>query len=569
MLKYLHIKQFALAEDLSVEFEPGLNILTGETGAGKSILVGAIAAVLGGRVFTEIVRTGADKAIVEAIFDISQLPAVQEFLNARGLPVQDELFLRREISVRGATRAFINDSPVTISTLAELGNDLVDIHGQHEHQSLLRRDTHRYFLDAYGRLQPILEDLAQKYERVRQVDEQLQALTRKQQELEEKYELYTFQLQEIEAANLVPGELEQLEEERRLLMNSEKLFELAGRLRTIFNGEGVNLLEMIGEVDRGLKELGEFSRELASLYQEFASARIVMEEAARSIEEFQNTLEFDPARLEEIESRINQIRLLQKKYGHSIDDILAYRDRIKAELALRENFAFEIERLEEAFRQALEAYREAALEVSRQRRKVAQQMEQQVQQQLELLGMPRTRFQVQIQWQENPHGLLEIGGKRYEADALGLDQIEFYISPNPGEDFKPLSKIASGGEISRIMLALKSILAEIDQIPTLIFDEIDVGVSGRIARAVGRSIQQLARSHQIICITHLPQIASHGKTHFVVEKYVDGERTFTRVVRLSDEKRVGEIAKLISGERVTETALASARQLIEEANLEQ
>ena len=568
MLKYLHIKQFALAEDLTVEFEPGLNILTGETGAGKSILVGAIAAVLGGRVFTEIVRTGADKAVVEAIFDISQLPAIREFLNARGLPVQDELFLRREIAARGATRAFINDSPVTISTLAELGNGLVDIHGQHEHQSLLRRDTHRYFLDAYGRLQPILEVLAQKYEQVKQIAAQFQALRRKQRELEEKYDLYTFQLQEIEAADLVPGELEQLEEERRLLMNSEKLFERAARLRTIFNGEGMNLLEMIGEVDRGLKALSEFSRELANLYQEFTSARIVMEETARSIEEFQNTLEFDPARLEEMESRINQIRMLQKKYGTSVEEILAYRDRIQAELMLRENFAFEIKRLEETFRQALEVFRATALEVSGRRQQVARQMEQQVQQQLALLGMPRTRFQVKIQWQENPEGVLEIEGKRYHADTLGLDQIEFYISPNPGEDFKPLTKIASGGEISRVMLALKRILAEIDQIPTLIFDEIDVGVSGRIARAVGRSILQLARSHQIICITHLPQIASHGRTHFVVEKYVDGERTFTRVVRLSEEKRVGEIAKLISGDRITETALASARQLIEEANLE-
>ncbi len=352
-------------------------------------------------------------------------------------------------------------------------------------------------------------------------------------------------------------------------MNSEKLYEIAGRLLEIFNGDTLSVLEMMGEVDRGLQELGGYSRDLAGLHQEFRSARIVLEETARSIEAFQNTLEFDPNRLEEIEARLNQIRLLQKKYGPTIEEVLSYRDTIQSRLALRENFVFEIERVQKEYQRALQQYREEALQLSRRRHQVAREMEQQVQQQLALLGMPRTRFRVQIHWQENPSGLLEVEGKRYDADELGLEDVEFHISPNPGEDFKPLNKIASGGEISRIMLALKSILVEIDRIPTLIFDEIDVGVSGRIARAVGRSIQQLARSHQVICITHLPQIASHGKTHFVVEKYVDGQRTFTRVVRLSDENRISEIAKLISGERVTETALASARQLIEEANPEE
>lgn len=564
MLKLLQVRHFALAEDLRIEFRPGLNILTGETGAGKSILVGAIAAVLGGRVFTEVVRTGFDKAVVEAVFDISPLPRLQTLLKKKGIGSGSELFLRREISTRGNTRAFINDSPVTIATLSEIGDYLVDIHGQHEHQSLLNEDTHRYFLDSFGKLQKGLKEVSKQYGKLKELQNQLTALQAKQQELAEKYDLYSFQMAEIDRAELYPGEDSKLEEERKLLLNSEKLFGLCSEILQIFNEGEVNLTHLVNEANSRLQELSDFSAELGQLFREFDSARIVVGETGRTVEEFQTRLEHNPQRLEEIEDRLNHISLLKKKYGVTIAEILNYRDKIAQDLAGLENFEFELGKLQQEYQSQLEVYKEAAMRLSNQRQEAAKKMEKVVQEQLNFLGMPKTRFEVRFSLQEDPNGLILLDGKQYYADQNGMDKIAFYISPNPGEDFKPLSKIASGGEISRIMLALKSILAEIDKIPTLIFDEIDLGVSGRVAQSVGRSIARLSGFHQVLCITHLPQIASQGQSHFTVEKYVEDSRTFTRVIPLDESERIEEIARLMSGEKITENVRESARQLIEE-----
>jgi DNA repair protein RecN (Recombination protein N) len=565
MLRLLQIKNFALAEDLQIEFQPGLNILTGETGTGKSILVGAISAVLGSRVFTEVVRTGFEKATVDAIFDTSQLLQLQPKLEEMGIEFGDGLFLRREISTKGSTRAFINNSPVNITTLAEIGDYLVDIHGQHEHQTLLKQEVHRFFLDSFGKLQPILNKLSALYDELKKIQAQLTGLQEKQKELAEKYDLYNFQINEIDKSDLVAGEDAKLDEERKLLVNSEKLCETSSQILQIFNEGDGNLVELINNANSRLKDLSEFSENLKRLFNEFDSARIVVSEAGRAIEEFQSHLEFDPQRLEEIEGRLNHINQLKKKYScTTIEEILQRREQIAAEISSHENFEFEIGKLQQSYQKILESYTEVALQLSKERRKAATKMEQIVQQQLDLLGMPKTHFQVRFELVEEINGLILLDGKTYYADQFGMDKIEFYISPNPGEDFKPLSKIASGGEISRIMLALKSILAEIDQIPTLIFDEIDIGVSGRIAQAVGRSIANLSNFHQILCITHLPQIASQGEHHFTVEKFVSENRTFTAVKLLSAEQRIEEIARLMSGEKITETVLESAHQLIKE-----
>ncbi len=564
MLKELHIRNWALAENLQIEFKPHLNILTGETGAGKSILVAAIAAVLGGRVFTEVVRTGFDRAFVEAIFDISRLPVVQQILATLGIESGPELLIRREISTKSSSRAFVNDTPVTVSTLAEIGDHLVDIHGQHEHQSLLRRETHRQFLDALGRLDRPLAAVAKKFARVKESEKALSELQRRQKELSTQLDFFEFQFHEISNANLIPGEDETLEEERKVLNNVEKLNELSAQLTTIFSGEDMNLLEGLSRAAMLLRELSRYTTEMQKLSEEFASAMVILEETARNIEEFQNNLEFDPRRLEEVETRLHQIDRLKKKYGGSISEILAYQQKLAAELDLQHNFDFEIQKLQKQYEQVVAEYSEAAGALSAARREVAAQMEQRVAEQLTLLGMPHMRFRVALERQADPKGIFVEGGERFFGDESGVDQVEFYISPNPGEDFKPLQKIASGGEISRIMLALKTILAEIDNIPSLIFDEIDAGVSGRIAQAVGRSIANLARSHQILCITHLPQIASQGNAHFSVEKFVQDGRTFTRIIPLSEEQRVQAVARLIAGETLTDTVLDSARQLIEE-----
>lgn len=566
MLKHIHIRNFALAENLAIDFNPGLNIITGETGAGKSILVGAISAVLGGRVYTEVVRTGADRATVEAIFDIRNLPRIRKILSEKGLEENSELFIRREIYLKGNSRAFINDTPVTAGTVAEIGDHLIDIHGQNQHQSLLRRETHRFFLDAFGQLATPLQETAEKYRELQAALRRLRELTDLQKELDEKYELYRFQSEEISKAALQPGEDIKLAAERKLLQNTEKIFSLSRAFDQLVNGaEETNFQARMGQALHLLRELAEFSPSLENIAREFASAKIVVEESSRSVEEFQNTLEHDPARLEEIEQRLAEISSLKKKYGNSIEAILEYYEKVTSELQLRENFEFELGKLQSACQNATEIYSRSALALSKARKKIAKKLESLVIDHLHTIGMPKTRFRVNLDWVVDPAGSFLFEQKNYLADENGADQVEFYISPNPGEDFKPLARIASGGEISRIMLALKNILAEVDRIPLLIFDEIDSGVSGQIALAVGRSIGNLAGSHQIICITHLPQIASFGNSHFRVEKFVQNGRTFTRVDLLSADQRIEEIARLMGGREMSPEILQGAQQLIREA----
>lgn len=564
MLKSLQIRNFALAENLQIEFLPGLNIITGETGTGKSILVGAISALLGGRVYTEVVRTGADRALVEAVLDVRKLPRLRKFLDERGIDVEEELFIRREISVKSSSRAFINDSPVTISTLAELGNFLIDVHGQHEHQSLLRKETHRHFLDALGQSEQYLQNTAKAYRTVREIQKELKGLAEKQAELSSQAELHRFQLQEIVGAELQADEEEGLLDEKKVLGNMEKLFSLSTQLSALFDGEDHQILADIASAEELLKGLGNFSKEMEKLSGEFSSARIIIEETARSVEAYQSQLEFDPQRLEVVEARLNEINQLKKKYGATIADILAYQEEIEKQLSLQENFEFEIEKLNQSLNAALDKYREEAQALSNHRQTIATGMEKKVQELLALVGMPNMRFQASLTRQEAAEGIFREGDSRYAGDEYGVDLVEFFISPNPGEDFKPLSKIASGGEMSRIMLALKSILAEIDEVPTLVFDEIDAGISGRIAQAVGRNIYKLSKSHQILCITHLPQIASYGESHFAVEKFVEEGRTFTSITPLEADRRVEEVARLMAGENISNTVLDSARQLIAE-----
>ncbi len=564
MIRQLNIRNFALAENLKITFRDGLNILTGETGAGKSILVNAIGAVLGERVYTEVVRTGFDKAVVEAAFDISESEEIKALLEEKGLECSDDLLLRREISTKSSSRAFVNDSQVTVATLSSIGNLLMDIHGQHEHQTLLRKETHRPFLDAFARLGTALERLSTAYETATDSGKALRKLRQQQSELEEKHELFSFQNKEIEEAALEEGEEENLVAERKLLSNSEKIFSLTSQLTQIFSEDEVNLLQLSGEATQALESIGEYTTELGKLFEEFKGARIVLEEAARQVESFQNSLEFNPERLETVESRLNQISQLKKKYGASIAEVLAYQQEIQASLRLKENYDDEIVRLEKQFEADVATYCQEAERVSAARGKAASKMQGLVQEQLEKLGMSRMRFEARLSRQEDANGLYRKAGHTYFADENGFDMIEFFISPNPGEDYRPLVKIASGGEISRIMLALKTILAEIDKVPSLLFDEIDAGISGRIAQAVGQSIHFLSNSHQIICITHLPQIASYGTSHYSVEKYVEGERTFTRIHPLDEEQRVVEVARLMAGANISDTVLQSARQLIAE-----
>ena len=566
MLQEIHIRNFALAEDLKLDFKSGLNIVTGETGAGKSILVGAIDAVLGSRVLTESVRTGENRATVQAVFNISDHQEVINLLEERGLTLEgDLLFLRREINATAGSRAFINDTPVTATVLAEIGDLLMDIHGQHEHQRLLRKDTHRQYLDAYGQHEQQIADCTAAYAELRHATKSLRELQSRQRDLEQQYELALFQFREIEAAGLSAGEDEALEAEHKLLANTEKLFALSSQASELFNGDQSNLLHLLGEAQARLKSIGEFSDEMQKLSEEFAQARVVIEETAQQNDRFSSKLEFDPERLTEVESRMLLLNQLKKKYGATIDAVIVYQQELQEKIQLKDNFDREIEDLEKKILLARRNYSKAAHQLSSSRKDTAAKMAEQVIAILHQLGMPDMRFEARVEHEEDQNGPYEHDGKRFAGDGMGIDRIEFYISANPGEAFKPLNKIASGGEISRIMLSLKQILAHIDHVPALVFDEVDAGISGRIAQAVGHSIHRLSASHQIICITHLPQIAAYGDAHFSVEKYVEGNRTFTRIVPLDENTRIEEIARLMAGAQISDAVRQSARQLIEES----
>lgn len=571
MLKSFYVKNYALIDELRVEFGSGLNIITGETGAGKSILIDAMSLMLGERATTEVIRKGEDKAIVEGIIGMTEQKALRAFLAEREIDVEDELILRREISTKGQSRCFINDSPVPVSVLKEVGDLLVDLHGQHEHQSLLRTETHVDFLDDFGGLDGLVKEFREAYDTLKGLFAELEELSHKEQQLQERRDLYEFQINEIDAVSPQPGEEDALESELKILENAEKLFETTSRLyQTLYEGEQA-LYDQLVLVRNQLEDLAAIDKSFEETKKECASVVAAISEVTKFIQSYNSKIEFNPERLEQIRERLGQLSLLKKKYGGSIDSILQHREKIGAEFALAENFEKELAKLHERIEQARKECSDVAQRLSTKRRELVPRINKSVVAELAKLGIANATFDVVITntpiGRENGEeakqkAFVKLGREFYEATPKGIDVVEFFLSTNVGEDPKPLAKVASGGEISRIMLALKTILAKSERLPLLIFDEIDVGVSGRIAQAVGKSLKALSQFHQVIAITHLPQIAGLADHHFVVEKIEEKKRTYTRIRQLSDEERVEEVAKLMSGAEVTEAGLEGARELM-------
>ncbi len=591
MLKSLYIKNYALIEEIHVEFGSGLNIITGETGAGKSILIDALSLILGERAATEVIRRGEERAIVEGIFGVSEHKQLKALLAANEIDVSDELILRREVSAKGQSRCFVNDSPTQLSFMKEVGDLLVDLHGQHEHQSLLRTETHIDLLDDFGGLAGLVKEYREAYDVLRRLFQELDELAHKERQLNEKRDLYEFQIKEIDAVSPQPGEEEGLVAELKILENAEKLFETTSRLyQTLYEGEqgplspenavGQALYDRLVLVRNQLEDLAEIDRAFEEAKKECASAVAVISELTKFIQSYNSKIEFNPERLEQIRERLGQLSLLKKKYGGSVDTILHHREKIGMEFELAENFEAEIRKLNERIDRARKECSDVALRLSTKRQELVGKINRSVVAELARLGIANARFDLVIKndpigkengedarRQASPtkpfrRAFVKLGREFYEATPKGIDFVEFYISTNVGEEPKPLAKVASGGEISRIMLALKTILAKSERLPLLIFDEIDVGVSGRIARAVGKSLKTLSQFHQVIAITHLPQIAGLADQHYVVEKIEDKKRTTTRIRRLDDEGRVEEVAKLMSGTEVTEAGLEGARELM-------
>ncbi|MBC7186518.1 MAG: DNA repair protein RecN [Calditrichaeota bacterium] len=567
MLRRLYIRNYALLDEVAVDFGPGLNVITGETGAGKSIIIDALSTILGEKADADVIRAGAEKAVVEGVFSVPDLPEVDSLLRENLLgDGGEELILRRELHLSGRSRAFVNDTPVPLKVLEELGDLLVDLHGQHEHQSLLRVREHLYYLDAFGQLDKERAEVQQQYELVQQLTRRLAELKDEARQRAEKRALYEFQLREIQAINPERGEDQALEREECLARNRERLFALTEEVsQQLYEGEGA-ASERLHRCEALLAELRQIDESFAQLAEMCESARIAVEEIAKSARAYQSHIDFSPSRLEEIRERLARLSGLKKRYGGTLEAVLEYKELLERELALGESQEEHIAEMERRLAAEKDELARRCVELSAKRRQAGSALEQQVVAELAKLGMNSATFVVQIGWEEDPTGLVTADEKRYRVTPRGMDLVEFFISTNPGEPVRPLAKVASGGEISRIMLALKSVLAGLDRVPVLIFDEIDIGISGRIAQVVGRSLHGLGRSHQVISITHLPQIASMGDRHYVVEKRVEGDRTHTVVRVLTDEERPAEIAKLLGGETVTEAHLAGARELLAQAN---
>ncbi len=561
MIKSLYIKDFALIDELEVGFEEGLNILTGQTGAGKSIIIGALNMILGERADTEVIRQGAAKAIAEGIIRVDDSSPIRELLTENAVDVRSELILRREIRDSGS-RAFINDTPVTIGVLKEVGDYLVDLHGQHDHQLLLKEENHRSVIDAFGEIQPLMEAYRDSYQKMGELRKELKKLKAREEELNEKMELYRFQVQELEDAELDPGEEEELEAEMNLLDNAEELDQKAGAVVELGNAGEVNVIDLLNKIKLHLEDITRIEPEFETYLEEISTARISIQEMINFAERYRSGIEFNTQRLEELRQRQSELNRLQKKYTRTIPELIEYLHEIRQELNMAENFDLEIEKLEEKIRDEAGELRRRARALHEKREEVGTRLSKSIEEELNRLGIAHANFDVRVEWRFAENGWITIEGSPVECTETGADEVRLFISTNKGEEPKPLAKIASGGEVSRVMLSLKSILAKEQSLPVMIFDEIDTGISGEISEKVGRTMRKLSGQCQIIAITHQPQIASQAHRHYRVQKVEEKDRTVTRIIPLSDSEHVTEVASLMSGEDITDAALKSAEELI-------
>jgi DNA repair protein RecN (Recombination protein N) len=572
MLKSLFIKNYALIDELTVEFSNGLMIITGETGAGKSIVIGALGLILGERASADTVRGGSDRAVVEGIFAISGNKKVKALLGENDFEVADELIVRREVSTKGQSRCFVNDSPATAAFLKTLGELLVDLHGQHEHQSLLRVETHADMVDEFGGLEGLVAEVRTAVETLASLTGELYDLKGKEQELRERRDIHEFQLHEINAVDPQGGEEEKLEMELRVLENAEKLSGMAARVYEMLYEGDHSVHDQLVVVRNQLQNLAGIDNRFEPVASECGSAVAIVSELARFVQSYSAGVEFAPTRLEELRERLGRLSHLKKKYGGSLEVVLEHRDRIAKEVALAGNYDTVIAKLADEVEQQRTVCAHRSRTLSAKRAEAAKRIDKTIVGELARLGIPGARFETRISATEIDGAAtndgsftgqyVKVGRKHFIITPKGYDVVEFHISTNAGEELRPLARVASGGEVSRIMLALKSILAKADRLPVLIFDEIDVGVSGRVAQAVGMALKSLSDFHQVIAITHLPQIAGLADMHYSVFKSETNGRATTSIRKLSTDERVHEVAKLMSGAEVTDAGLKGARELM-------
>ena len=567
MLTELRIKNFAIIQTLQLDFVNGLVVFTGETGAGKSIILDALEAVLGGRAETSTIRTGGDRALVEATFRLDEKakPAVHALLEAEDLlDDPDFITLGREIRMEGRNTARINGRTVTATLQREIGAHLVDIHGQSEHLSLLRVRNHMDLLDRFAGTGPALADYRKTYDQLRQVRKDLKALRQSEQDAARRMDMLSFQVQEIDTAKLETGEEEKLRQERTRLANAESLAKHSQNAQMLIE-EGTpevpGISELLGEVVAALAALAKIDPSTLEHHERAEDSLTVLQELALDLQNYAENIEFNPRLLDRIEERIDLINRLKRKYGNSIEEILAFGERARRELDSITHAEERMAELEAEETRLLKILAQKGQTLHDQRLKTAESLSRSVESELNDLRMASARFQASLDAREDPDGLPLADGRRVAFDAHGYDRVEFLVETNPGEGYKSLVKVASGGETSRLMLALKNVLAKADTVPTLIFDEIDQGIGGRGGMGVGEKLWKISRQHQGMCITHLPQLAAYGDQHYKVIKQLVGGRTHTEVSPLVESDRRQELAQMLGP--IGEGTLRSADEILQ------
>ena len=550
MLRELHIKNIAVIEDITVSFGDGFHALTGETGAGKSILIDSINMALGGRTPKDLIRTGCDTAMVDMVFEVSE--KAETILNDNGIESEDGLlYINRQITTVGKSRCRINGHMVPLTVLKEIAEVLLTIHGQHDNQSILSPKTHIHFVDDYGNYRELLTKYQEQFHRVNETKEKLECLMTDETEKIRRTELLEYQIQEIESAQLKPGEEAELEERKIYLSHIEQIAEKStNAYQTLYAGEHGAAYDGISDAVRDLEHISAYDAHLETMHEKLSSVLAELEDVTHELRAYIDSMDYQAGELDVLEERLQTIFQLKRKYGQNEASILAYLEQAKQELSEIENSDELREQLSKQLQQETEKLSGLASKLSEERYETAIRLQTAIMQELSDLDMQKMRFSVSVVPEQDAYSV------------YGIDKVEFLISGNPGEELKPLSKIASGGEMSRIMLAMKTVLAESDAVETLIFDEIDTGVSGRAAQKIAEKICMLSKDRQILCITHLAQIASMADTHFLIEKKSDDEKTRTSVTPLTAEHRKAELARIIGGVQITDITLQAAEEML-------
>jgi DNA repair protein RecN (Recombination protein N) len=561
MLRELRIKNFAVIDEVALQLGPGLNVLTGETGAGKSIILNALGLISGGRGTADVIRHNQDEASVEALFEAPPRPVKEKLLSA-GIELGEDLVIRRVVSRAGKNRVYVNGSLCPLNLLSEIGTGVVHIYGQHEHHTLLKPETHVELLDAFGALGGAVDAMEEKFSEFTLAWQRLKGARETVEQRRKQRTLLQAQVEEISNARLRQDEEAELQAKKNILVHAEKLYQGCREGQELLYESDHALVAPLGRYGNKLKELAQVDKSLANAAELVKSALAQLEEANMELRRYAEKVHFEPGALDQLEDRLAELQRLKRKYNGSIEEVIRRQREAEAELEALDRGEGELPEFERAFETAREKAWKAAGALSTERRKAAKRLKREVEKELKSLGMPQTVFEVRFLEREEraDDPPFYVGGKKISA--VGIDEVEFYFSANPGEPAKPIARIASGGELSRLMLAIKSLVLSPGDIPTLLFDEVDAGIGGGVAEIVGKKLKKVAASHQVICVTHLPQIASLADSHHVVQKEIIKGQTVTSVKLLKPGERVEEVARMLGGIKITDRTRKHAEEMV-------